>query len=88
MLASAQAAPKQVAQSRSQANVAKADAARAEAEVQQAELNLSYTKITPPSPATSRARTSSRGLMSRLASRSWPWSSRMSGSWPISRKRN
>ena len=44
----AESAPKQVAQSRSQTNVAEADAARAEAEAQQARLNLSYTRIYAP----------------------------------------
>lgn len=41
----AASAPKQVAQSRSQSDVAQAEVARAEAEVQQARLNLSYTKL-------------------------------------------
>jgi membrane fusion protein (multidrug efflux system) len=44
----AKSAPKQVAQSRSQTNVAEAEVARAEAEVRQAQLNLSYTKIYAP----------------------------------------
>ncbi len=47
-LASAKSAPKQVAQSRSQAVGAEADAARAQADVHQAQLNLSYTKIYAP----------------------------------------
>jgi membrane fusion protein, multidrug efflux system len=41
-------APKQVAQSRSQADAAEADVSRAQAEVNQARLNLSYTKIYAP----------------------------------------
>jgi membrane fusion protein (multidrug efflux system) len=47
-LRSAQAAPKQVAQSQSQVDGATADAARAEADVKQAALKLSYTKIYAP----------------------------------------
>jgi membrane fusion protein (multidrug efflux system) len=47
-LRSARSAPKQVAQSQSQADGATADAARAEAEVKQAALKLSYTKIYAP----------------------------------------
>jgi membrane fusion protein (multidrug efflux system) len=48
MLDSAKSAPKQVEQSHSQTNVAKAEAARARAEVRQAELNIGYTKIIAP----------------------------------------
>ncbi|MGW8258088.1 MAG: efflux RND transporter periplasmic adaptor subunit [Thermoguttaceae bacterium] len=47
-LASANSAPQQVAQSRSQTEMAGADAAHAKAELKQAELNLSYTKIYAP----------------------------------------
>jgi membrane fusion protein (multidrug efflux system) len=46
--AGSKSAPRQVAQGRSQTNVAEAEAARAEAEVKQARLNLSYTKIYAP----------------------------------------
>ena len=46
--AAAKSAPKQVAQSRSQSDVAQAEIARAEAERNQAALNLSYTKIYAP----------------------------------------
>jgi membrane fusion protein (multidrug efflux system) len=46
--AASRSAPKQVAQSRSQTDVAEADAARAEAEAKQARLNLSYTRIYAP----------------------------------------
>ena len=46
--AASKSAPKQVAQSRSQTDVAEAEAARAEAEAKQARLNLSYTKIYAP----------------------------------------
>jgi membrane fusion protein (multidrug efflux system) len=47
-LASAQAAPKQVAYSRAQADQAAAQIAQYEAAVRQAELDLSYTKIYAP----------------------------------------
>jgi membrane fusion protein (multidrug efflux system) len=46
--AASRSAPQQVAESRSQTDVAEADAARAEAEAKQARLNLSYTKIYAP----------------------------------------
>jgi membrane fusion protein, multidrug efflux system len=47
-LNNAKAAPNQVAYSRAQANTAAAQIAQLEAAVHQAELNLSYTKITAP----------------------------------------
>jgi membrane fusion protein, multidrug efflux system len=47
-LNSAKAAPSQVAHSRAQADAAAAQIAQLEAAVHQAELNLSYTKITAP----------------------------------------
>ena len=46
--AGSKSAPKQVAQGRSQTDVAEAEAARAEAEAKQARLNLSYAKIYAP----------------------------------------
>ena len=46
--AGSKSAPKQVAQGRSQTDVAEAEAIRAEAEAKQARLNLSYTKIYAP----------------------------------------
>jgi membrane fusion protein (multidrug efflux system) len=46
--AGAKSAPKQVAQSQSQTNVAVAEVDRAKAEVEQARLNLSYTRIYAP----------------------------------------
>lgn len=47
-LAATKSGPQQVAQSRSQSDVAEADIAHAEAELHQAKLNLSYTKIYAP----------------------------------------
>ena len=46
--AGSKSAPKQVAQGRSQTDMAEAEVVRAEAEVEQARLNLSYTKIYAP----------------------------------------
>ena len=85
-LAAARTAPQQVALSQSQEDTAGAEIGRLQAAVRQAELDLSYTRIAAPAAGRVTRKSVEPGATSRPARPCWPWSRRMSGWWPTSRR--